>query len=81
MALTIIPGMATEVPPLFAGRSGPLWPVEFTGLGLPLAASNLPTSLQVAVGRSVNSAAPRYSVYRTLLVAPPAIGTTVNRSA
>ena len=81
MALTPIPAMATEVLPLFAARCGPLWSVEFTGLGQPLAASDLPTSLQVAVGRSGSSATPRYSVHRTLLVAPPTIGTTVNRSA
>jgi hypothetical protein len=80
MALTIIPAMATEVPPLFAGRFGPLWRIEFTGLGLPLAASDLPTSLQVAVGPSVSSPPPTYSVHRTLMVAHPAIGTTVNHS-
>ena len=78
MALTIIPAMATEVPPLFAGRSGPLWPIEFTGLGLPLATSDLPTSLQVAVGPSTSSPPPTYSVHRTLVIAHHAIGTMVN---
>jgi hypothetical protein len=80
MALTIMPGMATEVPPLFAGRAGPLWRVAFTGLGRPLAASHLPTSLQVAVRLAVSNAPPTYSVHRTLQVAPPTIGTAVNRS-
>ena len=73
--------MATEVSPLFAGRFGPLWHVEFTGLGLPLAASALPTSLQVVVGPAVSNPPPTYSVHRTLQVAHPAIGGTVNRSA
>ena len=41
MAITPIPSIATEMRPLFAGRSGPLWQVEFSGLGLPLAASDL----------------------------------------
>ena len=50
MAITTIPSIATEVRPLFAGRFGPLWYVEFTGLGRPLAVSDLPTSLQIAVG-------------------------------
>ncbi len=80
MALTTIPAMATAVPPLFAGRFGPLWHVEFTGLGLPLATSDLPTSLQVVVGPAASSPPPTYSVHRTLQVAHPTIGTTVNRS-
>ena len=81
MVMTALPGMATEVSPLFAGRFGPLWHVECTGLGLPLAASALPTSLQVVVSPAVSSPPPTYSVHRTLQVAHPAIGTTVNRSA
>ena len=81
MALTTIPAMATEVPPLFAGRFGPLWHVEFTGLGLPLAASDLPTSLQVVVSPTASSPPPTYNVHRTLQVTHPAIGTMVNRSA
>ena len=58
MAIATIPSIATEIRPLFAGRSGPLWQVEFTGLGLPLAASDLPTSLQIAVGPSTSSPPP-----------------------
>ena len=81
MAMTTLPGMATEVSPLFAGRCGPLWHVEFTGLGLPLAASQLPTSFQAAVGPSASNPPPTYSIHRTLQVAHPTIGTTVNRSA
>jgi len=81
MDLPTIPAMATEAPPLFAGRFGPLWHVEFTGLGLPLAASNLPTSLQVVVSPAASSPPPTYNVQRTLQVAHPAIGTTMNRSA
>jgi hypothetical protein len=81
MALTTIPAMTTEVPPLFAGRFGPLWRVEFTGLGLPLAASDLPTSLQVLVSPAASSPPPTYNVHRTLQVTNPAIGTMVNRSA
>jgi hypothetical protein len=80
MAIATIPSIATEIRPLFAGRSGPLWQVEFTGLGLPLAASDLPTSLQIAVGPSTSSPPPTYSVHRTLQVAHPAIGMTVNHS-
>jgi len=58
MVLTTMPGMATEVSPLFAGRCGPRWHVEFTGLGLPLAASALPTSLHVVVSPAVSTPAP-----------------------
>jgi len=60
MALTTLPGMATEVSPLFAGRFGPLWHVEFTGLGLPLTASALPTSLKVVVSPAVSTPPPTY---------------------
>jgi hypothetical protein len=81
MALITMSSMATEAPPLFAGRFAPLWHVAFTGLGLPLAASTLPTSLQAVVGPSVSSPPPTYSIRRTLQVAQPAIGGTVNRSA
>ena len=81
MAMITMPSLATEAPPLFAGQFGPLWRVEFTGLGLPLAASHLPTSLQVEVGPSASSPPPMYSVHRTLVAAHPTIGTTVNRSA
>jgi hypothetical protein len=80
MAIPTIPSIATEVRPLFAGRFGPLWYVEFTGLGRPLAASGLPTSLQIAVGPAASSPPPTYSVHRLLQVAHSAIGTTVNRS-
>ncbi len=55
---TALPGMATEVSPLFAGRCGPLWHVECTGLGLPLAARALPTSLQAVVSPAVSSPPP-----------------------
>ena len=79
--MTTLPGMATEVAPLFAGRCGPLWHVECTGLGLPLAASALPTSLHIVVSPAVSNSLPTYSVHRTLQVAPPAIGGTGNRSA
>ena len=81
MVLTTLPGMATEVTPLFAGRCGPLWHVECTGLGLSLAARALPTSLHVVVSPAVSNPAPTYSVHRTLQAARPAIGGTVNRSA
>ena len=80
MAIITITSMATDAPPLFAGQFGPLWRVAFTGLGLPLAASHLPPSLQVAVGPSASNPPPTYSVHRTLMVAHPAIGTTVNHS-
>jgi hypothetical protein len=80
MAIITMPSMATEVLPLFAGRFGPLWNVAFTGLGVPLGGSNLPTSLQSAVGPSARSSPPTYSVHRTLEVARPSIGTTVNHA-
>ena len=58
IAMTTLPGMATEVAPLFAGRCGPLWHVECTGLGLSLAARALPTSLHVVVSPAVSNPAP-----------------------
>ena len=81
MAIITMTSMATDAPPLFAGQFGPLWRVAFTGLGLPLVASHLPTSLQVAVGPLTSSPPPTYGVHRTLVAAHPTIGTTVNRSA
>ena len=80
MAITTIQSLATEVRPLFAGPAGPLWHVEFSGLGRPLAERDLPTSLQLAVSPSASSPPPTYSARRTLQVAHPAIGMTLNRS-
>jgi hypothetical protein len=81
MAITSIPSLATEAPPLFAGRAGPLRSVAFTGLGRPLYPGTLPASLQVVVGGAAHSLPPTYSGQGTLQVAPYAIGTTINRSA
>ena len=58
MVMTALPGMATEVSPLFAGRCSPLWHVEYTGPGLPLAASALPTSLHIVVSPAVSNPLP-----------------------
>ena len=70
MVMTTMPGMATEVSPLFAGRCGPLWHVECTGLGLPLAARALPTALRVVVSPAVSNPLPTCSVHRTLAGRP-----------
>jgi hypothetical protein len=80
MAITSIPSIATEVRPLFAGLASPLWHVEFSGLGQPLAERDLPTSLQIAVSPSTSNPLPTYNVHKILLAAHPTIGMTVDRS-